>query len=267
MEIQEVIILLVLAVVSSLATRMVYEQTNLQSREGFADETAKIPIQNILKHIHMAFAISPKNDTNYWEAADQPSEAIYIKGLRRGVSFKSLRIENIEGYRPGLLLCESADCATNGRSWGVYMPPKNITDRSIDFVHHVNGYIGAGSTKSQIEREFREPGLSISLNPPHIVKPYTPTIESPTQSSLSVAPVSVPQVPECPTKGEVRIWNGVCMSQSRMENEFKYWTIPHRVAEFKKKGQYYSNVVPNLKKLNDSYKRLTGQPYKITIPA
>jgi hypothetical protein len=278
MEIQEIVILLVLAVISSLATRMVvggiYEQMS-QARgegEGFSNEQTKIPIQNILKHLQMNSAIVPKNDMNYLEAADQPQEAIHLKGLTGGVSFKTLKIENIGGYRPGILLCDSADCHIAGESWGIYMPPKNITQETIDFVHHRNGYIATDySSRKQIQREFNQP--SMVLTKPNIIKPHPPVFDSAPVQELPVAPVSVPVVSyarqeptqpnKCPVAGEVKIWNGLCMSKTRMETEFKYWTSSQRVSEFKRKGQYYSNIVPNLNKLNVSYKLLTGKDYPI----
>ncbi len=273
MEIGEVVILLVLAVVSSLATRMVYEQMNLQSKEGFADETAKIPIQNILKHIQMNSAIVPKSDSQYWEAADEPMEAIHLKQLPGGVVFKTLRIENVGGYTPGIVLCDSPNCHISGQSWGVYMPPKKMTEASVDYVHHQNGYIATDDkTRKQIQREFAEPGLSVS-EATNRVKVYPPVIETAPQQNLPVAPVSLPslpklqtqsqQTPKCPVEGEVRLWNGACMSQSRMENEFKYWTSPNKVSEYKRKGQYYSNVVPSLRRLNESYQKVTGKQYPI----
>ena len=269
MEIGEVVILLVLAVVSSLATRMVYEQINLQSKEGFTDETAKIPIQNILKHIQMNSAIVPKSDSQYWEAADEPLEVIHLKQLPGGVSFKTLRIENVGGYKPGVLLCDSANCHIGGQSWGVYMPPKKMTDASVDYIHHKNGYIATDDkSRKQIQREFTEPGLSVSETT-NIIKVYPPVIQIAPPQNLPVAPVSLPnlpqpqQAPKCPVTGEIRIWNGACMSQSRMETEFKYWTTPSRVSEFKRKGQYYSNIVPNLRRLNESYQKVTGKQYPI----
>jgi len=100
MEIGEVVILLVLAVVSSLATRMVYEQINLQSKEGFTDETAKIPIQNILKHIQMNSAIVPKSDSQYWEAADEPLEVIHLKQLPAVCPLKHFALKMLEDINP-----------------------------------------------------------------------------------------------------------------------------------------------------------------------
>ena len=275
MEIQEIVILLVLAVISSLATRMVvggiYEQMS-QDGEGFSNEQRKIPIQAILKHLQINSAILPKNDSQYWEASDQPQEAIYLKGLNDGVSFKTLKIENIEGYRPGVLLCHSPDCHINGESWGIYMPPKNITQETVDFVHHRNGYIATDSTsRKQIQREFNQPGMV--LTKPNIIKPHPPVIDSAPVQSLPVAPVSVPVVSQarrgppqpnkCPIAGEVRIWTGGCMSKAKMDNEFQYWTAPQRVAQYKRQGEYYSKVVPNLKKLNQTYKQVTGSEYRI----
>jgi hypothetical protein len=254
----------------------IYEQMNIQGEnkegEGFTDQQQKIPIQTILKHLQINSAILPKNDSQYWEAADQPREAIHLKGLAGGVSFKTLQIENVGGYRPGLLLCDSADCHIAGQSWGVYMPPKNVTEASTDFVHHRNGYIATDETaRRQIQRQFNQPGMSIS-QATNRVKVYPPVIETAPPQTLPVAPVSVPtaprvsqtpQAPRCPIAGEVRVWNGACMSQARMENEFRYWTAPQRVAEFKRKGQYYSNIVPNLRRLNETYQTLTGKPFPI----
>jgi len=252
MEIQSIVILLVLAVISSLATRLVVGGIY----ENFKSDSNSIPIQDILKHISIGSIIVSKNNNEYWSAHDNPNETIHLKGLAGGLIFKSLTINNTQQYRPLLRIATRNDCHTNGESWGVYISPgkSGNIEPSIDIVNHENGYIAtdSGISRTRIQKEFNQPGMSIGILSQNL-KIGNSTIETPPPP---------PPAPPCPGAGEIRIWNGACMTKNRMDAEFKYWSTPSRVAEFKRKNQF-KNLKENLNKLNQDYKKLTGKPYPL----
>jgi hypothetical protein len=250
MEIQEILLILTFAVITSLASRMVVGGLY----EPFTSSPS-IPIQDILKHIKITSTIVSNNSNQYWTANDNPQETIHISSLPLGLTFNKLTINNTEAYRPFIRLCNTSNCQLNGESWAIYSSSGKSTEPSIDFINHSNGYIASDSGESQkrIQKEFNQPGMSIGILSKNL------KIQSTDIESLPPPPPA----PPCPVTGEGRIWTGACMSKDRMEAEFRYWSTPSRVADLKRKNQF-NTLKESMLKLNQDYKKLTGSLYNLS---